>query len=126
MIAMIITSAMTGVVYKLPTQAENFVNWLREQHIQLECLQTIKEDQVIMIIGTYIRFVNLGGGCQKGCTNLVEKTLVCYMNAAATWWEHNGGHPVNLYLPPAQVGQKPRLCPFLWDIINQHVAWKEP
>lgn len=70
--------------------------------------------------------MNLGGGCQRGRTNLVEATLVGYMNAAATWWEFHGGRPVNLYLPPSRVGQKPKLRPFLWDIVNQRVAWKEP
>jgi hypothetical protein len=131
MIATIITSAMTGVVYEPPMtelltlQLKTLSTGLENNKPNLSAYRGSKEYQVIMIIGTYICFVNLGGGCQKCCTNLVEKTLVGYMNAAATWWEHNGGYPVNLYLPPAHVGQKPRLCPFLGDIVNQCVAWKE-
>lgn len=76
-------------------------------------------------MGTYIRHCNMGlAGCQRKA-HLAEKTLGGYIRSAATWWREALGIDVPVY-QPALPGEKPKLNPFLGDILHQRQAWKEP
>lgn len=108
----------------LDSRADHFVDWLRGQEVDFQSLSRIEENQVIAIIGSYARQVNLGYGL-TGKQNLVEGTLVGYMNAAASWWTKATGKPINICMP-LHSGKKAKLVPFLADIVTQRTAWKKP
>jgi len=106
------------------TRADHFENWLLEKQCPLDRLKGVSPDDVVALIGTYVRYVNLGDSI-KGKENLSEKTLVGYMNSVATLYKEATGLVVPLY-EPTMPGKKPTLVPYLRDILQQRTAWKEP
>lgn len=100
------------------SRANDHVDWLIQHSADFESLSRCTPQQALAIIGTYIRHCNMGlAGCQRKA-QLAEKTLGGYIRSAATWWRDAVGVAVPIY-QPALPGEKPKLHPFLADILQQ-------
>jgi hypothetical protein len=82
------------------------------------------QDEVITVVGTYIRQANLGDSL-KLKANLTKKTLMSYMKSAATLYHHYAGALLSLYIS-SPTGGEAKLHPFLADILEQCTARKQP
>jgi hypothetical protein len=82
------------------------------------------QDEVITVVGTYIRQANLGDSL-KLKANLTKKTLMSYMKSAATLYHHYAGALLSLYIS-SPTGGEAKLHPFLADILQQCTARKQP
>ena len=105
------------------SRAYYFTTWCESHHITQHHLLRITQPEVLRVLGTYLHDLKLGRNLKN--LHLAGQTLRNYMNAALTFIETIQQTYISIADPHSSSGI-PKLHPYLRDLIQQRIIWREP